>query len=164
MTFPAKLTRETRLLADSLVAVPIGGQISYRELTALVGVDVPRRARHCLYAARQLALNESGAVFDTERGKGLRRLVAEEIPHLGSSARKHIRLSVRRTRQTMSKAMENFNDVDPVVRRQQLAEAAVLGLVEILARDRTVQKMERRSDPLPVADTARVLLRLIGAG
>lgn len=162
MPFAATLAHETRLLADHLTAVPRAGQVSYDELSNLIGVDI-RSQRHCLFAARQLALTETGAIFDTVRGKGLKRLVAEEIPSLGTTTRKRVRLAARRTRQAMAKAMTGFNDVDPPVRRQQLAEAAILGLVEMLSRDRVTRKLERRADPLPVADTARVLLRLIGA-
>jgi hypothetical protein len=162
MPFAAALARETRILADHLQAVPHGGEITYSHLSSLIGIDILSQ-RHCLHAARQVAINESGAAFGTIRGKGLKRLLAEQIPGLGSAARKRIRLSARRTRQAMSKAMNGFNDVDPALRRQQMAESAILGLVEIISRDRIARKLEQRPDPLPVADTARVLLRLIGA-
>jgi hypothetical protein len=163
MPFEATLARETRLVADRLRAVPFGAQVTYREITKLIGFDILSQ-RHCLHAARRMVLNENGAVFDVVRGVGLKRLRAEEIPSLGSAARKRVRLAARRTRHTISKAMAGFNDVEPAVRRQQLAETAILSLVEIISRDRVARKAEVRPDPLPVADTARVLLRLIGAG
>lgn len=162
MPFAATLAHETRLLADHLTTVPRAGEVSYHELSALIGVDI-RSQRHCLFAARQLALTETGAIFDTVRGKGLKRLVAEEIPSLGTTARKRVRLAARRTRQAMTRAMAGFNDVEPAVRRQQLAESAILDLIEMLSRDRVTRKLEQRADPLPVADTAKVLLKLIGA-
>ncbi len=56
-------------------------------------------------------------------------------------------------------------DVDPAVRAQQLAEAVIRELIDRIGRDRRSMARcprARRADPLPVADTAKVLLRLMG--
>lgn len=162
MPFAAKMAHETRLIADHLVAVPHGGQVTYRDLTQLIGIDI-RGRRHVLIAARKLALDEASVVFDTVRGKGLKRLAAEEIPGIGTAARKRIRRSARRARTTISKAMSGFNDVSPAVRRQQLAETAVLSLTEAIARDPIARKLELRNDPMSVAAAAKLLInKLVG--
>jgi hypothetical protein len=164
MPFAAKQAHEVRQMADHLATVPTGGFVSYADLNTVIGADV-RRQRHRLAAARRLVLSETGAYFDCRRGQGLRRLVAAEFPAIGAIARKHVRLTARRTRETMSRAINGFNDVEPEIKAQQYANEAIFGLIERLARDPVTSRLaQSATKPLPIADVAKVTLKLLGAG
>lgn len=160
MKYTATLTHQTRILADLLVAVPHGGAVAYATLSSAVQFDV-RKRRHCLGRARQLALSESGAIFDTRRNYGLVRLVADQIPAIGAAARRHIRRTARRSNNAMQKAIASFNDVDPKIYRRVVDESALLGLTERLASERYLRQVEARIKPLPVPQAARVMLQML---
>lgn len=157
MQFAATLTGEVRVLADMLAAVPFGETVRYANLSAAVHFDV-RQKRHILARARQKALEETGAIFDTVRGVGLRRLQAEQIPGLGAAARRRIRREAHRTHRAMRHGISGFNDVEPAVYRKYLNESAVLGLLERISTDRTMARIAARPTPLPVTAAMRNLL------
>jgi hypothetical protein len=159
--YAAKMSTEVRALADHLQTIPHGTSISYVQLSAIAGFDVCIK-RHCLARARALVMAEIGAGFDCERGRGLRRLTAEQVPGIGMATRKHCRLAARRAHRAMTAIMKGFNDVDTPTQRKFLAETSVLGLLELISRDRYVTRLERRERPLAVAATARILLQLLG--
>ena len=160
--FAARLTNEIRTLADYLLSVPHGGWCSYRQIANVTGVDCQQN-RYLLNRARDLLLHESGAVFDTLHGRGLRRLLVEDIPGIGGAARKRSRLAARRGRRVMNAAIGSFNDVSPEIQRRVMAEDGMLHLLEHIAADRNIRKLETHDKPIPVAAAARTLLQLIGA-
>lgn len=162
MQFTARLTQETRILADLLSAVPLGASVAYATLSSAVRFDV-RKRRYCLGRARRMALDETGAVFDTRRNYGLVRLTPGQIPSIGSAARKHIRRTARRSNHAMQRAMSGVNDVDPKIHRRYLDESAILALVERLASQRYIRRIEERAKPLPVPQVARLMFGLLGA-
>lgn len=162
MQFTAKLTQETRILADLLSAVPLGGSIAYATLSAAARFDV-RKRRYCLGRARQIALDETGAVFDTRRNYGLVRLGPDQIPSIGSAARRHIRRTARRSNHAMQRAIAGFNDVDAKIYRRYLDESAVLGLAERLASQRYMRRIAERAQPVPVPQIARLMFQMLGA-
>jgi hypothetical protein len=154
-----ELSADTRTVADLLALVPVGEVITLGAISEAIGRDVTT-CRHVLNAARRVALREAGAAFLTERGIGLRRMSAERVTEtVGSAARSHIRRTAGRARKVMVAATQGINDLPPAAQRKLAAEISVLGLMEHLARDKTMQPApDSPTKPTPVAITAQALL------
>lgn len=63
MKLDLSLSPDTRILADALREVSYGQEISYAELSALIGRDVTRAARGNLTGALRIVLRDDGAAF-----------------------------------------------------------------------------------------------------
>ncbi|MBP8296366.1 MAG: hypothetical protein KAX84_09690 [Burkholderiales bacterium] len=160
-----ELSADTRAVADLLSACPVGETVSHGAMTEAIGRDILRH-RYILQAARRVAQRETGAVFVSERGTGLRRLSAQRATEtVGTAARHHIRRTARRARSTLLAATSGANDLPADAQRRLAAEVSTLGLMEHLARDAmTTPKEDAPMKPQPVALTARDMLARLQAG
>lgn len=70
---------DTRKLYDYLISIKMGDEISYAELSKLIGRNVQGTARNCLLRARIMAQRDCKIVFGAIFGKGLKRLADNEI-------------------------------------------------------------------------------------
>lgn len=154
-----ELSADARAVANLLSSVSVGDLATFATISAAIGRDITT-CRHVLAAGRKVAERESGAVFATERGKGLRRLSAERATEtVGSAARAHIRTTARRASRTLVAATSRMNDLPPAVQRRLSAEISALSLVEHLVRDAAVRPVENGPlKPTPVAVTARAMM------
>lgn len=157
------LHADTLRIIDRLKSVPRGGEITLAAISQTIGRDIAN-CRHLMYSAFRHVEAESGAVFASVRGVGYRRMQPDEIVKIGQTARSRIRRTARRGIKTMSAGVAGANDLSDADKRKVLAEQSSLGLLEHIARERslpTVPTTDTR--PLPVAETARAFLELIGA-
>lgn len=154
-----ELSADARAVADLLSAVPVGDLATFATISAAIGRDITA-CRHVLAAGRKVAEREAGAVFVSERGKGLRRLSAERATEtVGTAARAHIRTTARRASRTLIAATTRMNDLPPAVQRRLSAEISALSLVEHLSRDTIVKPApDAPLRPTPVAVTARAMM------
>jgi len=154
---------DTLRLIDTLRAVPISGTITLSELTRAIGRDI-RQCRHLLYSAIKHTEAQDGAVYLCVRGKGYRRVPAEEIVKVGQTARGRIRRTARRGLKTMAAGFAGANDMPNDVKLRILAEQSSLSLLEHISRERSLPKLpETETRPLTITDTARAFLETIGA-
>tara|TARA_R110000868_G_C10969754_1_gene769590 strand:+ start:1030 stop:1524 length:495 start_codon:yes stop_codon:yes gene_type:complete len=157
------LHHDTRIIADCLAATPHGALVTKGEISDAIGREID----HCvwlLYSAIRIVERENGAVFACVRGKGYRRLTAEELARIGQTARARIRGTARRGMKSMTAGVSAINDLAPDLMRKVLAEQSSLGLLEHIARDRNLPPInETMTRPLPVAVTAKEFLRSIKA-
>lgn len=163
MPFPTViLSAEVRALTDCLLAVPIGGTVTYAEMSEAIGADVLAR-RYLILRAIKVSLRESGAIYSVVTRVGYRRLSAEEAHTLGGHARTSIRRTSRRAVQAISGAIAVSNDISDEARRRAFAEISVLQLVQHISADRARAAVKDTSRPLPVALTMRAMVAKIGA-
>ncbi len=155
---------EVRLIADMLIACPVGEVVTYTSMSVAIGRSILSR-RHIVYAALKKAEKEVGAVFASIRGQGYKRLAASEVIEVvGSSARAHIRRTARRSARTLNEGTRRHNNLKPEEQRKVAAEMSVLGLIEHISRDKVVApKEDAPTKPQPVAVTAREFLKALGA-
>lgn len=161
--FSLKIHPETRRMADFLSAVPKGDVILLETLSAVIDRDITK-CRYIFYNAAKIALRESGAVFETKTRVGYRRLHADELAAVGQTARSRGRGIFRRANRAITAGLEGANSMDPKVFRKILAEQSVLGLLEHIARDKSLPNLrEQENRPLSIAATAKEFLRSIGS-
>lgn len=159
-----EISPDTRAMATRLLAVPVGGSVSYADLSAAIGRDVrAENTRYLIYAGMKLAQREAGAIFANDRGKGYVRLAADDAHKVGHTARSRVRRIARHASKQIHAALTRANDVAPESQRKANAELSALGLLEHVAKDRNVVPSETDTGPTPVAITARQFLERIGA-
>lgn len=156
------LSADTRVLADLLIAEPVGSTITLPRLSAALGRPITS-CRHTLYSAIRVAEREAGAIYACERGIGYRRLSVEEIAaQVGSTARHRIRGTARRARRALLAGTARQNDMSPDLARRVTAEANTLALINHIAQDKHVRADEQApTKPEPVAVTARRMMATI---
>lgn len=153
-----ELSPDTQRLIEFLKTVPIGGVATQQELTHVLGRNI-RQHRHLLYSAiKHLQFND-GIFFGSRRGEGYERCLSEQVPHVGSTARRRIRRTARAATKTMTAVLTKANDVSNETRIAANRELSMLGLIEIASQDRHLPPNESvASAPQSVAAAARQFL------
>ncbi len=162
MNIDLTLSPETEALLAALKDVPLGGDISYRALTAKIGRDVTGAARAKLASARTIALRDYGIGFTAIRGEGLRRIRPEEAPGMGTAARTSIRSKARRASRGIKSVIAASNGVDAETQRRAAAEISSLGLLAEIAGNKAQVAFEAK-EPMAPALAGAKFLRHIGA-
>lgn len=157
------ISPETAALRAALLDVPLGGEISYAALSQISGRDVTGGGRGTLTSARNIAMRDNGAAFETVRGRGLRRIGAEDVADLGRAARRKIRRASRRGMTNMAAVSAATNGLPAAAQRAMTAEMASLGLIEHISRDKPTAALAAEDAPLPPARAASAFLAHIGA-
>ena len=152
-----EISPDVQALVDTLRTVMAGEPITYDRLSASIGRDV-RQSRYLLSSARRILVRE-GILFGTESGKGLARLRADQIAHIGHTTRKKIGRASRVAVKKMSIATRKTNNMSPEDMKKANAEISVLGVMIHLSADRAASPVEAHAKtPEPIAITAQRLL------
>lgn len=150
-----ELSPSTRTLIRFLATVPHGGVVTNDQLSAELGRDI-RKCRHLLYSAFNHIQRENGIIFGSLRGQGYQRLLVEQAPHVGSTARRKIRRTARQASKKLTAVLARANDVSNDVRIAANRELSVLGLLDVAAQDKNLP--EAKNGVQPVADVSREFL------
>lgn len=137
---------EITALCNLVRALPIGATLAYEAATEAVGRDVQGVARFSLMRAREIVEKQDGIRFGTVSKIGVKRLQTEDIPSIGTQARRRIRRTARRGYARL--AGLRVNDITPQIQKQLDTERAALGAISLFTEERAVKKIE--------ADTERV--------
>ena len=157
------LHADTLALISVLQSAPHGEVIPLARFSTAIGRDI-RQCRHLLYSAIRVMERDHCAVFASVRGEGYRRMASDEIVKIGQTARSRIRRTARRGSKSIAAGMAGANDLSNEARIKLLAEQSALGVLEHLARDKSLPTMPQDATrPLPVAVSAREFLKAIGA-
>lgn len=163
MNIDLTLSTETEVLLNALRAVPIGGEISYVELTKTCGRNVTSDARSRLATARRIALRDTGICFTVVRGVGLRRITLDEAPGIGAVARSRIRSTAKRATRGMRAVLAVSNGATPETGRRISAEINALGLIAEISGDPAQKAFETDQPVMPPALAGQAFLKHIGA-
>ena len=152
-----EISPDTQALVAALAEISVGSLVTFEQLSACIGRDV-REHRHLLYCARRVAERDNGIVFGSVRGVGLQRLTVEQIPHIGQSARRHIRSSAKRASSSIHRVISRANDASNETRLAANREISMLGLLQEVASNKHTAAVRVDDRPLPVAIVARDFL------
>lgn len=162
MKITQTLSTETRVLADLFAAAPIGGTVTWEEMSRAIGRNIMDR-RYLALRAMAVANSECGAIFGNVLRVGYQRLPPQDAHILGSHMRGRIRRGAKRTSDTIIAAVQSSNDMPDEAKRKAYAEVNALGLLRMIATDRHVAAATPEPKPEPVAITMRRLAQQIGA-
>lgn len=162
MNVTQSLSVECRTLADLFSAAPVGGTISYADMSRAIGRNIADR-RYLALRAMQVATRETGAIFGSVRGVGYQRLQPQDAHMLGAHTRGRIRRSAKRTADAIVAALQSTNNMPDDARRRAYAEVNAMHLVRHITTDKQVSAASPEPKAEPVAITMRRFAEQIGA-
>ena len=149
-----------RTLADLLVACPVGGIVTYHQMTAAVGEDVEAR-RYLVVRALTVANTETGANFRCIRQTGYQRMTSEEAHTVGGLARVVIRRKATRAARAIGNAVAKANDMSNAAMLQAFSEQAQLGLIQHMTYERNMPQPREGEPPPNVAKTVAASVKAL---
>lgn len=153
---------ETDALVQALLTVMLGETASYDSLAQAAGITV-ESLHSRMGSARTIAQRDEGAVFQTIRGTGLRRLSPDDAAEIGKAARGAIRRTTGRTLKSMTALAHSGNGLSPEASRRFANERAVIGTIHAFASASAMKRIEaipedRRAREVSGKDIARRLI------
>lgn len=142
----AEKSIERRLLEQRLSEMREDEEITYDELSKLIGKDIRNGAKHFLADARQWACDHHDVVTRCIPNVGIKRLKDADIVGAGLERAKHVRKSAGRGIRELS-AVREF---DKLTNQQKITHNAVtmsLALARFSAKPTTTRKLESKINP-----------------
>lgn len=153
-----ELSVDARLLADRLRSVEPSCDVSYAELSEIIGRDVQRSARSVLASARKFVVREDSIVFGVVLNVGLRRLTDAEIVDTSDRASRHINRAAGKAISLITRARYEVLDRAHQIRHN--AAISTFGAIAVFSSHPGRKKVEvvvaQNNAPLPLAGTVRL--------
>lgn len=111
-----------------LIDVPVGGIVTYSDLSALIGRNVSGRYRYILAAARNMAVRENRIVFDVIKNVGLRRCGNDDMVDVGADGIVRIRNLVDKRAKIILCA--DYNELSNPKKIKHNATLSLLGAIK----------------------------------
>lgn len=148
---------DTRLLYERYQKLTVGEQITYQEMSDLIGRDVRNGARGAFMSARRRAERLDNIVFGVVRGEGLVRLNDEEIVKSGESLLKRSRKSARRGFARMGHA--DYEKLTEGIKADHNAYASMFNALIAASKPSTFKRVREQvaqsQQTLPLAATLK---------
>jgi hypothetical protein len=138
-----RISVDTRTLADFLAKVPIGGFVSYANLSDAIGRNTQSEARPALQSARNLVQRDHGIVFDCIRGEGMKRLNDLEKVDTSDKVTAAIRRKSRKGIKVLA-TVENFDAMPTHARVKHNTSMSLFALVEHASKPSQLKKLAAR--------------------
>ena len=155
----AVMAVDTSILLKRMVQLKIGEQLTYDDLTALIGRDVRDAAYGNMQSARRAALRD-GIVIGTIQKVGIKRLNDEEIVKTGRSVMRHIHRASRKA----TRIITCVKDFDALPKQVQIEHNAALSQLSVLSHITSIHSAKKLEDKvaelggsLPLARTLKEL-------
>ena len=154
---------DAKTIASLLRIAPVGGVVSYDDMTCSIERSVLTDAKGVLNTARYIVQREDKMIFDAVRGVGLKRLADEDIVDLSDKARDH----VRRTSKKLAKKLTcvNYDSMSKDKQTKHNTALSMFGVFCELATDKSTNRLQSfvltAGIELPVAKASIAALGLL---
>lgn len=101
-----EISKNTRLVYQLLASLAEGEEVKYAELSAIVGGDIQRGARHNLTSAREKAERDDGIVTECIPKVGIKRVARKDLASVGESAISRARNTARHGAMSVLRGVE----------------------------------------------------------
>lgn len=147
-----ELSVDTQTIERLLWEVPVGEVASYGDLSAAIGRDVQRKARHILNSAVRRVLREKQVVFAAVNGVGLKRLSDVGVLGVGAQAVTAIGRKSRRTVKKLACAQyEALSKPEQTVHNVLVSQLGVLAHITSAGTQKKLEaKIDQAQKKLPV--------------
>lgn len=134
---------DTRLLAERLRALRVDEEVTYAELSQLIGRNVQHEARGILRTARHHVEREDRIVTECVRNQSVKRLADAVIVNtIGTAARQRIRRTAQRAIRKL--VAVDFPALPNDLKVKQNAELSQLGAIRAFGQNRATQRIADR--------------------
>jgi hypothetical protein len=131
-TSPENAT-DVNIMSELLRVLPIGGTLSYTDVSAAIGRDV-RKHYWLLRSAMERVEKESGSLLAVVRSIGVKRLASEELSGVGADAIRKVRRTARRGYNRLDTI--RTNDLPQSEATKIVAHKSQLGAITLVADGR----------------------------
>lgn len=149
---------DIHVLEKLLEALPIDGVLTYQQMEDAIGRPIQAH-RFLLLRARENVEERAGALFETVRQVGMKRLQAADMPDVGLSSLRKIKRSARRGMERLSNV--RANDLSETDAHRVLAYRSQLGAIALAADGRKTQtiaaEVKRESNVIPAGRVLEML-------
>jgi len=149
---------DTLTLYKRLLTAKVGEQISYEELSGLIGADVTER-RGPLTSAIRRAQREKEMVFDSVRGQGIKRLDDVQIATSATGIIKRVRRMSEKAIKRLT-CVRDFAAMPDDAQVKHNAGMSILAVMRQVSTPATAKKVEAAvtaaKGALPLAKTLEV--------
>lgn len=153
---------DTGILYNLLIATPVGGTVTYEQMTAAISRPVHGNTSNLQSAIRR-AFAQDGMVFDNISRVGYRRLTDAEIVEASKTDRTSLRRRAKRAGRKLF-AVSDYNALPPADKVTHATSASIFGAVASALKVSGIAAVENAvkaaGKEIPVAET----LRLFGKG
>ena len=133
---------EVMELVAMLVQTPVGGVVTYRDMTRQIGVDVVAR-RHLLASARRILMREHRMVFGCVMNEGLKLLDCVEVVDIAPlERRKRIHQQAKLGIRELTTV--KYDELPPDKQAAQNVGLALLGALHAGSDRAAVKKLEHK--------------------
>jgi len=140
---------ETMALYKALSELKEGDQMTYEQLSAIVGGDdIQKKKRYWLVSAVAKCLND-GIIIGCIREIGVKRLENNEIDSVADATHKYIRNRTRKTKKALS-AVEYLRLTEEE-KRAHCARLAFIGAMTLFAKPSAIKKLEANAEGFSTA-------------
>jgi hypothetical protein len=147
-------------LTDALLACPVGEVITYDSLSRALGSPVLER-RYLIMAAMKQANREHGAHFVNVFKVGYKRQPGAMAHVIGETARTKGRRLFKRASTAITHTLAKSNDITNADRLKAYREQVALGLLQHMARNRSLPPAPSSTPPPSLDATVRTSARLL---
>jgi hypothetical protein len=136
----SELSLDTRILVERLKALRHDEEVTYQELSELIGRSVQGEARHTLQSARRIVEREERIVTACVRNQSVKRLAdAVVVTTVGVNARQGMRRKAARAIRKL--VAVDFPNLPNELKVKQNAEVSQLGALRVFAKDTAQRKI-----------------------
>jgi len=150
---------EVKVLVEKLKEIPLGGTVSYADLSNAIGRDVQKSGRLPLVKAREIVEKESGTRFGTVHRVGVKRLEYKDMPGVASKGQSTV---LRHTRRTIRKISNlSYNDMDEKTTNELRIAKSHLGAIALVCKPSTRKVVEEQVKTMGTEIPPNLILRLL---
>lgn len=133
---------DTRLLYERLRKLAPGDNVTYEELSSVIGRDVQNSARSNLASARRMCENEDRIVTAAVTNVGIKRLLSSEIPATAEAVRAHVGRMTRRGIRKLGAV--DLSELTPEQKIKHSTETAHLGALAAFSSSKASRRIEEK--------------------
>lgn len=152
---------DTRLLYQALTEVPVGGTITYAQLSAVISREVEGR-NYNLQSALRMARRDNNILFDNILGVGYRRMTDAEIVADSANDISTIRRRAKRSAEKLFKV----SDFDSLTADEKVKHATSASVFSAVAQSLSAKGLnaiegavKAVGKEIPVAETLRLFAK-----
>jgi alkylated DNA nucleotide flippase Atl1 len=134
-----QLSADSAAIVKAIEEMPVGGVITYAQLSAVIGRDI-RHFRGSLESARKSVQRDKGMVFDVIRKEGIKRLADNEIIDLSDKAREHSRRHAKRIAKKL--ICVNYESLSKDKQVKHNAALSMFGTLSELSSTASMKRLE----------------------
>ena len=152
-TTSPEIAADVETVVNILANLPVDGIMDYNQASDAIGRDVTHTARYILDRARKLAEEQTGSLYESVRGTGIKRLTPADASMVGAAAIGKIRRHARRGMKRLALIRGNMTSADQA---KVVAYQSQLGAIAVASTPSATKRIEGTINDSAVVPAGRI--------